>query len=106
MLAVIQTGGKQYLVQEGSILKIEKIEGNPGDQIELKDVLLVSDEEGEKFFLGQPIISKAKIEAEILKQGKGEKVEIVKYKPKVRYRRHRGHRQLFTEIKVKKIIYE
>jgi large subunit ribosomal protein L21 len=98
MLAVIKTGGKQYLVKEGDKLKIEKLEGNEGDTLKLEEVLLA----GEK--IGQPLVKGAYVEAKVLKQGKADKILVIKYKPKTRYRKAVGHRQRFTEIKIEKIV--
>lgn len=101
MLAVIKTGGKQYIVKPGQKLKVEKIEGEEGKGIKFSDVLLV--EKDEKVEIGQPTVGGATVSATILKQGKGEKVIAFKYKAKKRYHRKRGHRQLFTEVEIKSI---
>lgn len=106
MLAVIKTGGKQYLVKEGDIVKIEKIEEKPGKTFDSNDVLLLTDEKGEKVEIGTPILKKIKVRAKILEQGKNKKILVIKYKPKTRYRRKRGHRQLYTKIKILKILAE
>lgn len=102
--AVIKTGGKQYIVREGDLLSLEKLEGNAGDAIGFSDVLLVADDAGEKVTVGTPLVSGATVEGKIMEQGKGKKILVVKYKPKVHYRRKRGHRQLFTKVKVEKIV--
>ncbi len=102
MIAVIKTGGKQYKVKEGEILKIEKIAGNAGDKIEF-EVLLTSDEEGKDVKVGKPTVAGAKVTGEILEQGRARKVDVIKYKPKVRYRRKAGHRQMYTKVKVASI---
>ncbi len=102
MLAVIKTGGKQYAVREGETLSIEKVEKAVGEALEL-EVLLVGDEDGKNVKLGTPIVAGAKVEGRVLEHGKGEKVSIFKFKPKVRYRRHTGHRQLYTKVKIEKI---
>jgi large subunit ribosomal protein L21 len=99
MIAVIKTGGKQYKVKESQILKIEKIAGNVGDKVDF-EVLLNSDEEGKDVKVGKPLVAGAKVAAEILEQGRARKVTIIKYKPKVRYRRKAGHRQMYTKVKV------
>lgn len=101
--AVIKTGGKQYIVREGDTLSLEKLAGNAGDTVTFADVLLLADEKAEKINLGSPTVSGAKVEAKIVTQGKGEKIYVVKYKPKVHYRRRRGHRQLQTKVKIEKI---
>ena len=101
MLAVVKTGGKQYIVKEGDTLDIEKIEGDEGSKIALESILLINDDKNIK--VGAPLVEGAKLEAEIVKQFKGKKVEIVKYKKKTGYRRKTGHRQQYTKIKVLKI---
>ncbi len=103
MIAVIKTGGKQYIVKEGSTLKVEKLAGKSGDKISLGEVLLVSDEKGGDVKVGAPNVSGAKVEATVLEQGQGDKVTVIKYKRKVRYRRKIGHRQEFTKLKIEKI---
>lgn len=103
MFAVIKAGGKQYKVKEGQVLKIEKIGGKVGDKVEFDQVLLLADENGKEVRVGTPTVAGAKVSAEILEQGRGKKVTIIKYKPKVRYRRKKGHRQLYTKVKVTSI---
>ena len=100
-LAVIKTGGKQYLIKEGDVILVEKIAGQAGKRIVLDQVLLVADEKEVK--VGVPLVSGAKIEAEILEQIKGPKVKVIKFKRKVRYHRKRGYRQPYTRIKITKI---
>ncbi|MCZ2845744.1 MAG: 50S ribosomal protein L21 [Candidatus Bathyarchaeota archaeon] len=101
MLAVIKTGGKQYLVSPGDKLKIEKIDKEEGKEVIFKEVLLL--EKNRKIEVGQPIVKNAKVVGKILKQGRGKKVIIFKYKPKKRYKKKRGHRQPFTEVEITKI---
>ena len=101
MLAVIKTGGKQYIVKPGQKVKIEKIEGEEGKTHTFSDVLLLDD--GNNVDIGAPVLSGATVEAKILKQGKGEKVIAYKYKAKKRYHRKKGHRQLFTEVEITQI---
>jgi len=101
MLAVIKTGGKQYLVKKGDKVKIEKLEGNVGDKITFGEVLFLGDEKGVK--VGTPFLKDAKIEGKILKQGKGKKVTGVKHKAKKRYKVKFGHRQEITEVEIVKI---
>ena len=102
MLAVIKTGGKQYLVKKGDRIEIEKIEGKEGDEIEFTDILLL--EKNKKVEIGKPKIEKAKVVGKILEQGRGEKVIIFKYKPKKRYKKKAGHRQPYTKIEIKEIV--
>lgn len=101
MLAVIKTGGKQYIVSPGKKIKIEKIEGDEGKNVTFSEVLLL--QKDENVAIGQPAVSGATVSATILKQGKGEKVIAFKYKAKKRYHRKKGHRQLFTEVEIKSI---
>ncbi len=102
MIAVIQTGGKQYLVKEGQELKVEKLEGDAGARLAF-DAMLVSDEKGTDVKVGTPTVSGAKVEASIVESGRDKKVSVIKYKSKSRYRRNVGHRQHFTKIKIEKI---
>lgn len=98
MLAVIKTGGKQYLVSPGDKIKIEKIEGKEGKEITFKEVLLV--EKNKKLEIGTPKVKGAKVIGKILKQDKAKKVIIFKYKPKTRYKKKTGHRQPYTEVEI------
>ncbi len=102
MFAIVRTGGKQYEVREGQELRIEKIELEPGASFDL-EVLLTSDDEGKDLKLGTPLVSGAKVSATVLAHDRADKVSVIKYKPKVRYRRNVGHRQPFTKIKIEKI---
>lgn len=101
--AVIMTGGKQYKVQVGDILKIEKLEGEykQGDKITFEEVLLVDN--GTDTTIGMPHIKGAKVEAEFIKLGRAKTVKVVKYKQKSRYLKRNGHRQPFTEVKINSI---
>jgi large subunit ribosomal protein L21 len=101
MLAVIKTGGKQYLVKKGDKVKIEKLEGKEGDKVEFPEVLFWGDEKSVK--VGAPLVDGAKVEGKILKQGKGKKVTGIKHKPKKRYKVKFGHRQLVTEVEIMKV---
>ncbi len=96
--AVIQTGGKQYRVHEGDTIRVESLDGADGDTVEIDDVLMVSNEGEVK--LGSPSVKGAKVTAEVVGQGKGKKIIIYKYKPKTRYRRKNGHRQLYTDLRI------
>lgn len=98
MLAVIKTGGKQYLVQPGDKIKVEKLAQKEGAEISFSEVLLV--EKNKKLEIGNPKVKEAKVEAKILKHGKGDKLIIFKYKAKKRYKRKIGHRQPYTEIEI------
>ncbi len=100
MIAVIKTGGKQYIIKEGEMLKIEKLALNEGDTAQLTEVLLTADDDGGNVEIGTPTLSNKVISAEVIEQGRGKKITVIKYKPKVRYRRKVGHRQPFTKLKV------
>lgn len=102
-IAVIKTGGKQYIASSGKKLKVEKLGGNSGESVYFGEVLLVGDSEGKNVKVGKPTVSGAKVEGKILKQGRAKKVIIFKHKPKKRYRVKRGHRQHFTEVEITKI---
>jgi len=98
MYAVVTTGGKQYRVQKGETLKIEKIPGDIGSQVEFDQVLMVSD--GDRVEIGQPLVENAVVNAHIVEQGKHKKILVFKYKRRKRYRRTQGHRQQFTAVKI------
>lgn len=101
MLAVIKTGGKQYIVSPGDKIKVEKLEVEEGKEVTFSEVLLL--EKSRKIEIGTPTVKGAKVEGKVLNQGKGEKLIIFKYKPKKRYKRKIGHRQKFTEVEITKI---
>jgi len=100
MLAVIKTGGKQYLVKRGDKIKIEKLEGKVGDKITFAEVLFLSDKEVK---IGNPFLKGVVVEGKILKQGRAKKVWGIKHKPKKRYKVKFGHRQNITEVEITKI---
>ncbi|MBW2367344.1 MAG: 50S ribosomal protein L21 [Deltaproteobacteria bacterium] len=101
MYAVVASGGKQYKVQEGDVLRIEKIDGDVGASVAFDNVLMVSD--GESVKLGQPIVENAAVHAQIIEQGKARKIIVFKYKRRKRYRRTQGHRQQFTAVRIDRI---
>lgn len=101
MYAVIKTGGKQYKVSPGDVIRVEKIDGEPGQEIELNDVLLVGD--GSELKIGQPLVEGAKVLAVIKEQGRSRKIIVFKKKRRKNYRRKRGHRQYYTELEIKEI---
>jgi large subunit ribosomal protein L21 len=99
--AVIQTGGKQYLVSKGDKIQIEKLAGEAGEKITFDNVLAtISDKD---YKLGKPMLEGTSVEGKILKQGRGKKIHVLKYKPKSKYRKKIGHRQAFTEVEITKI---
>jgi large subunit ribosomal protein L21 len=101
MFAVIKTGGKQYLVTPDQKIKIEKIEGDVGKKLVFDQVLLVADDN--KVSIGKPIVKGAKVEGEIVRQGREKKKIVFKYHSKTRYRKTKGHRQHFTEVKINSV---
>lgn len=101
MFAVLKTGGKEYRVAKGDMIRVEKLEGNVGDQVTLKDVLMVSGDG--QVHLGAPALSNAVITGEIVREAKGKKVLTYKMKKRKNYRRMKGHRQTYTYLKVNEI---
>lgn len=101
MYAVIQTGGKQYKVTEGEILKVEKLDGVAGETLTIDKVLMIKDDNGTR--IGSPTVQNARVVAEVIEQGRNKKVVVYKYKRRKNYRRKQGHRQAFTRIKIEKI---
>lgn len=99
--AVVRTGGKQYTVREGDKLNVERLDGDPGSTITLTDVLLVAD--GENVTVGAPLVTGAKVTAEIIEQGKAKKIHVFHYKAKVRYSKRTGHRQQYTRLAITQI---
>jgi len=99
--AVIRTGGKQYRVSEGDVLRVERLNAEVGDTIAFDQVLLVG--EGSDVRLGSPVLEGGRVEAKVRSQGRGRKVEIVKFRRRQNYKRQRGHRQYFTEVEVTSI---
>lgn len=100
MYAIIRTGGKQYKVQPGEVLRVEKLEGELGTEIDVTDVLVVG---GEKTFVGEPTLKDAKVTVVVTNQAKAPKVLVFKKKRRQGYRRMQGHRQPYTEIFIKAI---
>lgn len=100
MYAIIATGGKQYKVSEGDIIKVEKLGVEAGETIKFDQVLLVSDNEVK---VGDPVISGATVEADVIGDGKAKKVIVYRYKRKSGYHKKNGHRQQFTAVKITKI---
>ncbi|GAG90374.1 unnamed protein product [marine sediment metagenome] len=103
MQAVIATGGKQYLVKEGDIIRVEKLDQEKGKKIEFDQILMV-DKDGE-YIIGRPLVEKAKVVGEVLNQDKAKKIIVFKYKSKKRYRKKTGHRQPYTEILISLLPY-
>ena len=101
MYAIIKTGGKQYKVAEGDEVIVEKLEVTEGDSVTFEEVLTIVD--GENVKIGQPLVKGAKVSGKVVKNGKGPKIRIFKFKHKTNYRRRQGHRQPFTKVKIEKI---
>ncbi|MBI5289751.1 MAG: 50S ribosomal protein L21 [Chloroflexi bacterium] len=102
MYAVVRTGGKQYRVEEGRALKIERLAGEVGDVVEVGDVLLMDD--GSGVTVGAPTISGARVLGTIAEQGRSKKIIVFRYKAKTRYRKKTGHRQPFTKVLIEDIL--
>jgi large subunit ribosomal protein L21 len=98
MYAIVKTGGKQYKIQEGQVLRIEKIDGEVGSAVQFEQVLALSD--GATLTVGQPILEKVAVRAHIVAQDKARKILVFKFKRRKRYRRKQGHRQPFTAVRI------
>lgn len=102
MFAIVQTGGKQYRVSPGDILRVERLPGEQGDEVTLDQVLLVAKDESVQ--VGRPLLPGAQVVGRILRQGKAKKIIVFKKKRRKNYRRKQGHRQLYTAIQIQEII--
>ena len=102
MYAIIEACGKQYKVAEGEEIFLEKLEANEGEKVTFDQVLLLSD--GTKVKVGTPTVKSAKVEATVVRHGKGEKIVVFKYKSKKNERKKQGHRQAYTKVTVKEVI--
>ncbi len=102
MYAVITTGGKQYKVSPGDVVRVESLDAKKGDTVELKEVYMIAD--GDNVSVGKPTLATAKVTAEVVEEGRGEKLVIFKHRRRKGFRRTNGHRQNYTAIKVKDII--
>ena len=101
MYAIVNSGGKQYKVQKGEILRVEKIPGEIGSSVTFNRVLMFS--EGENVSIGQPVLDNVAVKGHIVEQGKAKKIIVFKYKRRKRYRRRQGHRQPFTAVQIDSI---
>ena len=98
MKAIIETGGKQYYVEEGTVLYVEKLDAEAGSKVKFDRVLMANG------VAGMPTVAGAYVEGEVLKQGKAKKIIVYKYNQKKNYRRKQGHRQPYTKVEIKKIV--
>lgn len=104
MYAIIESGGKQHRVAEGSTIKVELLPGQPGESVEFDRILLVASEEGEELLkVGKPYVEGGKVTGEIVSQGRGKKIQMIKMRRRKHYRKKLGHRQYFTEVKINAI---
>lgn len=101
MYAIIKTGGKQYKVSEGDVIKVEKLNANVDELVEINDVLAISN--GADLTVGNPVVAGAKVQLKVIEHDKAKKIIVFKYKAKKNYRRKNGHRQPFTRVVVEKI---
>lgn len=101
MYAVISSGGKQYKVEQGETVRVEKLSGDVGAPVSFDKVLMISD--GEKVQIGTPVLDNATVQGHIVEQGKAKKIIVFKYKRRKRYRRKQGHRQFYTAIQIDRI---
>jgi len=102
MYAIIETGGKQYKIEKGSIINVEKIKAPIGEEVELKRVLMVSKDDND-VIVGNPTIDSVKVVAEVVDQVRGEKITVMKFKRRKHYKRKIGHRQNYTQLLIKTI---
>lgn len=98
MYAIVHTGGKQYKIRQGDVLRVEKIPGEVGSPVSFDRVLMLSD--GKNVSIGRPVLDNVAVKGHIVGQGKAKKIIVFKYKKRKRYRRKQGHRQQYTEIKI------
>lgn len=100
MIAVIRTGGKQYKVKQGDTIRVEKLDAEAGKTFTFNEVLLVGAEDGKDLKIGTPLVAGATVTAMVLEQGRAKKIDVIKYKRKIRYRKKQGHRQAYTQLKI------
>ena len=101
MYAVFRTGGKQYRASQGDRLRVERLDANVGDDVEFDEILLVG--EGSDVKLGAPLVDGGKVSAKVTAQGRGKKIDVVKFKRRKNYKRQHGHRQHYTEVEITSI---
>ena len=98
MYAVVKSGGKQYKVQEGDSIRVERLDAEEGESIKLADVLMVAD--GEAILIGAPLVKDAEVDATVKTHGRGPKIKVVKFRRRKHHRKQMGHRQAYTELKI------
>jgi len=101
MYAVIKSGGKQHRVEEGEVLNLEKLNAEAGETVNFEEVLMIG--EGTDLQIGAPFLEGSKVTAEVIEQGRGDKVTIIKFRRRKHYRRQAGHRQSYTKVKITEI---
>jgi len=101
MYAVIKTGGKQYRVEEGQTIRVEKLDADEGSTVEMPEVLMVAN--GDDIKIGAPYVENGKVSADIVEHGRGDKIRIIKFNRRKHYRKQMGHRQAYTAIKITSI---
>jgi len=99
--AIIRTGGKQYRVAPGDVIRVERLDGEPGAEVAFTDVLMTANEG--TLQVGTPLVAGARVTGQVVQQGKAKKILVFKKKKRKNYRRHRGHRQMFTAVRVMQI---
>ena len=102
MYAILETGGKQYKVQPGDVIEVERLDGEVGSRVELGRILLMAGDGAPT--IGAPVVDGARVVAEVVEQGKADKIMVFKYKNKIRYRRKTGHRQVLTRLRITDIL--
>ena len=101
MYAVIESGGKQHRVEPGEVLRLEKLDAAEGETVNFDQVMMIG--EGENIQIGRPFVDGGAVTAEVLSHGRGDKITVIKMRRRKHYRRQAGHRQYFTEVKIKEI---
>ncbi|MBN2329884.1 MAG: 50S ribosomal protein L21 [Candidatus Omnitrophica bacterium] len=102
MYAIVRTGGKQYQVSPGDVIRVEKIAAEQGEEVALNEVLLVKDDD--RFEVGTPILEGASVKAKVLEHGRAKKIIVFKFKRRKQYRRKQGHRQDYTRLQIQEIV--
>lgn len=101
MYAVIKTGGKQYRVKEGDVIKLELLPADVGDEVTFSEVLMIAN--GDKFTCGKPLVENATVKAQVMEQGRHKKIKIIKFRRRKHHMKQMGHRQYYTQVKISAI---